>query len=294
MYPDAVYVNSKDYNLTKEKDVVSLFEEYKPDRVIHLAANVGGIIKNMKYPASMLYENVLMNSFVIHYAYKYNVKKLIGVLSNCAYPDIAKNYPLKEEYLFSGPPQITNFAYAYSKRTLGIQIDSYRKQYNCNFFGVIPCNMYGPNDCFDKENSHFLASLIRKIHEAEINNKKTITLMGTGKPLRQYLYSEDFAKILLLLIEKHDKGGLINVAPQKQNPSIEKIAKIALEATESKDTKILFDNSSPDGQYRKDLDVSKLKNIIGDFKFTSLHEGIKKTYSWYLKNNFEIKMEAKT
>lgn len=284
IHTNAIYISSKDFDLTKEKEVKAMFEEYKPDEVIHLAAKVGGIIKNMKYPADMLYENTLMNSFVIHYACKYNVKKLIGVLSNCAYPDIAENYPLREEYLYSGPPQKTNFAYAYSKRTLGVQIDSYRKQFNCNFFSVIPCNMYGPNDCFGKGNSHFVAALIRKIHEAKVNNKKTINLMGTGKPLRQYLYSEDFAKILLLLLDKYEGEKSINVAPAKQNPSIAKIAEIALEATDSQDIKIIFDESSPDGQYRKDLDTNRLIDIIGNFKFTSLSGGIKKTYEWYLNN----------
>lgn len=284
IFPEGIYLSSKDYDLTKEDEVKSMFEEYKPEKVIHLAAKVGGIIENINHPADFIRENVLMNTLVVDYAYKYKVKKLIGILSNCAYPDVAKSYPLKEEQLYDGPPQSTNFAYAYSKRVLGVQIESYRKQYGCNFFCVIPCNLYGPHDNFDEQQSHFVPALIRKIQDARINNKKTIDLLGTGKPLRQYLYSKDLAKILLILLEKYDGEGPINIAPKNENPSISEIAKIALRATDSKDLKIEFDGSYPDGQYQKDLSIKRLNKIIGDFKFTPLSEGIKKTYEWYLKS----------
>lgn len=282
--PDAIYIGSKDYDLTREKEVKSMFEKYKPDKVIHLAAKVGGIIENIKHPADFIFQNILMNTLVVHYSYKHNVKKLIGILSNCAYPDVAKYYPLKEEQLYDGPPQSTNFSYAYSKRALGIQIQSYRKQYGCNFFAVVPCNLYGPHDNFNEKQSHFVAALIRKIHDAKISNKKTIELLGTGKPLRQYLYSEDLAKILLLLLEKYDGEGPINIAPKNENPSIAEIAKIALKATNSSNIDIIFDKTSLDGQYRKDLSIEKLHEIIGDFEFTPLSEGIKETYEWYLRN----------
>ena len=282
--PDATYVSSKDHDLTKEDEVISMFEEYKPDKVIHLAAKVGGIIENINHPADFIRENVLMNTLVVDYAYKYKVKKLIGILSNCAYPDVAKSYPLKEEELYNGPPQSTNFAYAYSKRVLGVQIESYRKQYGCNFFCVIPCNLYGLHDNFDEQQSHFVPALIRKIQDAKINNKKKITLYGSGKPLRQYLYSEDLAKILMILLKKYDGEGPINIAPKNENPSIFEIAKIALKATDSTDIEIEFDDSYPDGQFQKDLSIKRLTEIIGSFNFTPLSEGIKKTFEWYLKS----------
>jgi len=284
IHPDAVYISSKDYDLTKEKEVKAMFEKHRPTKVIHLAARVGGIKDNMDHPAEFIYQNVLMNTLVIHYAYKYNVEKLISTLSNCAYPDIVKSYPLKEEQLYDGPPQSTNFAYAYSKRVLGVQIESYRKQYGCNFFSVIPCNMYGPYDNFNETHSHFVAALIRKIHEIKTNKKNTLQLLGSGKPLRQYLYSEDLAKILLILLEKCDGKEPINIAPKDENPTVDEIAKIALKATSSESIKISFDRSFPDGQYRKDICIDKLLKIIGDFEFTSLSDGIKKTYEWYLKN----------
>ena len=283
VYPDAIYVSSKDYDLTKKGEVKSMFEKYTPANVIHLAARVGGIIDNMNHPAEFIYQNVLMNTYVIHYANKYKVKKLIGLISNCAYPDKVEKYPMVEEQLHDGPPAITNFSYAYSKRTLEAQIKAYRSQYSCNYFCVIPCNLYGPHDKFDENKSHFLAALIRKIYDAKKNEKKIITLLGTGKPLRQYLYSEDLAKILLLLLEKHDGEGPINIAPE-ENISIAQIAKIALKAIESSDLELVFDESFLDGQYRKDICSDKLFDIIDDFKFISLFDGIKETYEWYSKS----------
>ncbi len=280
VYPDAIYVSSKDYDLTKEVEVKAMFEKYKPANVIHLAARVGGIIENVSYPAEFIYQNVLMNTYVVHYANKYKIGKLIGLISNCAYPDKVEKYPMVEDQLHDGPPAITNFSYAYSKRTLEVQIKAYRSQYGCNYFSVIPCSLYGPHDKFDENKSHFLAALIHKIYDVRRNKERVIKLLGTGKPLRQYLYSEDLAKILLLLLEKYDGGEPINIA-SKENLSIAQIAKIALEATKSSNLELVFDESSPDGQYRKDLCSDRLFNIIGDFKFTSLSDGIKRTYEWF-------------
>jgi len=281
--PDAVYVGSKDYDLTKEVEVKAMFEKYRPANVIHLAAKVGGIMDNMNHPAEFIFQNVLMNTYVIHYANKYKVKKLIGLISNCAYPDKVEKYPMVEEQLHDGPPAITNFSYAYSKRALEAQLKAYRSQYGCNYFSLIPCNLYGPHDKFDENRSHFLAALIRKIYDTKKNKGRIVRLLGTGKPLRQYLYSEDLAKILLLLSEKYDGEGPINIAPE-ENISIAQIAKIALKATGSSDLELAFDESFPDGQYRKDICSDKLFGIIGDFKFLSLSDGIKEAYEWYSKS----------
>jgi len=279
LWPDAIYISSKEYDLTKEKDVKAMFIKYQPDHVIHLAAKVGGIIDNINHPAEFLHQNVLINSYVIHYAHKYNVKKLITTLSNCAYPDVAKRYPLTEDQLHDGLPAPTNLAYGYSKRLLDIQIKSYRKQYHCHFSSAIPCSIYGPYDKFGEQNSHFLAALIKKIYDAKKTDTHSIQLLGTGKPLRQYIYSEDVAKILIKLLEMYDEEDPINIAPE-ENLSIKEIATIALHATHSPHITIQFDTSSPDGQYRKDLSNKKLFNTIGNFEFTPLSEGIKKTYQW--------------
>lgn len=283
IHPNAIYVGSKDYDLTKEKEVKSMFEKYKPDKVIHLAAKVGGIIDNINHPADFLYQNILINTYIIYYSYKYNVEKLIATLSNCAYPDVGKKYPMTEDQLHDKLPTSTNLSYGYSKRLLDITIKSYRKQYNCKFVSAIPCSIYGPHDKFEDNKSHFLAALIKKIYYANKKNENSIKLMGTGKPLRQYIYSEDLAKILLYLLNKYDKEEPVNIAP-KENLSIKEIAEIAIKATNSNNIKIEFDKSFPDGQYRKDLSSDKLNNIIGDFNFTPLSAGIKKTYQWVEKN----------
>lgn len=282
--PDAIYLNSKDFDLRKEKEVKAMFEEYRPDIVIHLAAKVGGIFKNINYPADLIYENVLINSNVIHYAYKYNVKRLVGVLSNCAYPDKVESYPMKEKQFYNGPPQSTNFAYAYSKRTLAVQIESYNKQYGCDFSSIIPCNLYGPYDEFNEKEGHLLGALIKRIHNVKIENKKEMKLFGSGKPLRQYLYSGDLAKIIMILINECKCKGLTNIAPKNANYPIAEIAEIVKEVIGAKDIEISFDNTSPDGQYRKDLSIEKLLGLIGDFRFTSLKDGINETYEWYLKS----------
>lgn len=281
--PDAIYVSSKDYDLTKEKEVKAMFEKHKPSEVIHLAAKVGGIKDNIDHPADFAYQNILMNAYIIHYAYKFNVKKLIATLSNCAYPDVAKKYPMTEEEFHDDLPAPTNLTYGYTKRLLDIQIKAYRKQYGCKYCSVVPCSIYGPHDKFGESESHFLASLIKKIYYANKNNEKTLKLFGTGKPLRQYIYSGDLAKILLVLLKKYNEEKPVNIAPDK-NLSIKEIAEIALKATDSTHLKIVFDKSFPDGQYRKDLSSDKLYNLIDNFEFTSLSDGIKKTYEWYKQN----------
>ena len=286
IHPDGIYVGSKDYDLTTEKDVKAMFEKHRPSQVIHLAAKVGGIFDNINHPADFIYQNVLMNSYIVHYAYKYNVKKFIATLSNCAYPDIAKKYPLTEDQLHESLPTTTNLAYGYSKRLLDIQIKSYRRQYKCSFSSVIPCSVYGPYDKFDENKSHFLAALIKKIYNANKTKTKTIKLFGTGKPLRQYIYSEDLAKVLLLLLNTYDNEEPINIAPN-ENLSIKEISEIALRATNSSDLTIEFNKSSPDGQYRKDLSSDKLFNTINNFKFTPLSQGIKKTYEWFAQQDEE-------
>ncbi len=283
--PDAIFLNSKNYDLSKEDQVQAMFEKFTPKKVIHLAARVGGILDNMNHQADFFDQNILMNAYVLQYARKFQVERLIAFGSNCAYPDVVDNYPMQEEQLYAGPPAITNFSYAMTKRALLTQIQAYRTQHNCDFFAIIPCSLYGPNDKFSEKNSHFIPALIKKIHTAKLRGDKVIKLMGSGKPLRQYLYSEDLARIILLLLEKHKDGDFINVAP-KENISIKEIAQIALRAIEAEDLEIEFDPMSLDGQFRKDLSADKLLGIIGDFKATSLEDGIRKTYQWYFKNAY--------
>ncbi len=282
LLPDAKYISSKDYDLRSESEVKKLCEQGW-DHIVHLAARVGGILDNMIYPAEFIEQNLLMNTLLLKYARINEVPKLTAILSTCIYPDVYKSYPLKEEDLHKGAPQITNFAYAIAKRALAVQIDSYNKQYGTMYNYLIPCNLYGLYDKVDEQKSHYLTALIGKIIKAERNLAPNIELLGTGKPLRQFMYAEDLAKAIKHCIDK----GLyesFNVATE-ENRSIREIAEIAIEACGANNLDILFDQNSPDGQFRKDVSNAKMKSLIPDFSFTPLNVGIQKVYNYYKENN---------
>lgn len=271
--PNAWYFSSKDYNLTECQDVRDMIRDNKPDVVVHLAARVGGILDNITYPVEYLEQNILMNTNVLKQCHKYNVKNVISILSTCIYPDVVDKYPMKEEVLFDGPPTPSNFSYGLAKRCTAAHVDSYIKQYEKKWSYLIPCNLYGEYDKYSEHNSHFVAALIKKIHEA----KDSIELWGTGKPLRQFMYGGDLARVVKYFIDNDLVGGY-NVAPD-WSYSIDEMAKIARIACNKKDIEIRYDSTKPDGQYRKDVDSSKLLKLLKDFDFTSLEDGIRKTYN---------------
>ena len=280
--PNARYLSSKDYNLTNREGVESMYLYEQPDVVIHLAAKVGGIIDNIKKPADYFDENVLMNTLLVKYGYRHGLKRFIGILSTCIYPDVVENYPIKESDLHLGPPTATNFSYGYAKRSLAVQIDAYNKQYGTKYQYLTPCNLYGEFDKYG-ENSHFIAALIKKIHHAKLNGLEKITLFGTGKPLRQFMHSDDLAYVIRECVnyEIYDN---VNVAV-KDNLSIDSMAKIALEAMKCQDIKIEYDSSKPDGQFRKDVSIDKLQSVIPHFDPRDLYQGIKQTYEALLETN---------
>ena len=275
LIPQASYISSKDCDLTNPIEVELLVKLHKPDAIIHLAAKVGGIIDNINKPAEYFDDNILMNTLLLKSAYKYGVERFIGILSTCIYPDSVVRYPMIESMLHSGPPTPTNFSYGYAKRSLAVQIDAYNKQYGTKYQYLIPCNLYGEYDKFG-ENSHFVAALIKKIHNAKVSGYDKITLFGTGKPLRQFMYSNDLATIIKKCIDE-DIYDNFNVAT-KENVSIDEIARIALKACDAEHINIEYDATKPDGQYRKDVSVDILNNIISDFTPISLYDGIKQTY----------------
>ncbi len=270
--PDAIYISSKDFDLTDINRVDEMMEFYNPSVVVHLAARVGGLLDNMNYPVDYLEENILMNTNVIKSCYKYNVKKVVGILSTCIYPDIVDTYPMKEEDMFNGAPPPGNFQYAMSKRCLASQIEAYNKQYDKNWSCLIPCNLYGEYDKYEEHHSHFVSALIKKIHEAE----DSIELWGTGKPLRQFMYGGDLAKVIKYVID-NDVVGNFNVAP-KEVYTINEMAEIGIRSCNKEHLNIKYDNSKPDGQYRKDVDSSKLLSILDNFQFTPLGDGIRRVY----------------
>jgi GDP-L-fucose synthase len=276
LIPNALYISSKDCDLTNQIEVELLMKTYKPNIIIHLAAKVGGIIDNINNPAEYFDDNILMNTLLLKSAYKYGVERFIGILSTCIYPDKLDTYPMTEDMLHLGPPTPTNFSYGYAKRSLAVQIDVYNKQYGTKYQYLIPCNLYGEYDKYG-DNSHFVAALIKKIHNAKINNNSKITLFGTGTPLRQFMHSNDLALIIKKCLDNNIYDNF-NVATE-ENISINDITKIALKACNAEHINIEYDMTKPDGQFRKDVSIDKLKTIIPDFSPTPLFDGIKETYN---------------
>lgn len=277
--PNAIYVNSKDYDLKNKNQCEQMILNIRPDVVIHLAAKVGGVLDNMNFLYDYFTENILINTNIINSCLTYKVHRFIGILSTCIYPDIANSYPLFENKLHDSPPPQSNFGYAYAKRMMAVQIDACNKQYKTKYSYLIPSNLYGFNDCYDEKKGHFVASLIKKIHEAKKNKKNSITLFGTGKPIRQFIFAEDVAKIITYITNNNINEN-INICPD-ESLSIHEIAKIALSACEAEHLNIEYDNSMPDGQIRKDASNKKLKILIPNVQFTPLYEGIKRTYENY-------------
>ena len=277
--PNAIYLNSKDADLTDTNQTKNIFNKVKPDTVIHLAAKVGGIMDNIKNPVNFFEENIFINTNVLKTAYENNVNKFIAILSTCVYPDKLSDfeYPITEDKLHNGPPTSTNFAYGYAKRCLAVQIDAYNQQYNTKYSYLIPCNLYSEYDHFTGDKAHFLSSLINKIIIAKKNNQKIINLFGSGKPLRQFMYAEDLAKAIKISINEQEPFKY-NISTS-ENKSILEIAEIALKACDAEYMVLDFDKSKPDGQFRKDASSKKFLDKYPDFQYVSLLEGIKKIYN---------------
>ncbi|MBM6875814.1 GDP-L-fucose synthase [Fusobacterium mortiferum] len=277
-YTNIIYRTHKELDLTRQVEVEKFFEEEKPEYVFLAAAKVGGIHANNTRPAEFIYDNLMIESNIIHSAYKYGVKKLLFLGSSCIYPKFA-NQPIKEEYFLTGELEPTNEAYAIAKIT-GIELCKfYRRQYGCDFISAMPTNLYGINDNFDLETSHVLPALIRKFHEAKINNQEEVVMWGTGKPLREFMYVDDLADALVHLMLNYSDEIHVNMGTGK-DLSIGELAQIVKEVV-GYEGKIVNDLSKPDGTPRKLLDVSRLEATGWKYK-TELREGIEKVYKWYL------------
>jgi GDP-L-fucose synthase len=277
--PNAIYVSSKDYNLTIQDEVKKMYEQHKPDCVVHLAARVGGIFDNIHHPFEYFDQNILMNTFMVKYAQQYGVKKFIGILSSCIFPDVVKTYPMKEEDLHLGPPTKTNFSYGMAKRALAVQIESCNEEYGTEYIYMSPCNLYGESDKDDENKSHFVTALIKKIYLANLNGDDHIMLYGDGTPLRQFMHASDVAKIIKIVIDEDIKESF-NLAT-KENISINDIAEIALKSTNSQHLKIKYDKTKPNGQMRKDLSIEKFERLVPNYNFINLEDGIKEYYKTY-------------
>ena len=273
---DGIYLGSRDYDLTKEDQVIAMYEKYRPSVVIHLAAKVGGIMDNIAYPFEYYEDNLLMNTFMVKYARLFKIDKFVGALSSCIYPDVVKRYPLTEQDLHKDLPNANNFGYGYAKRVLGCHIDIAKKQ-GLNYSYIIPSNLYGEFEHGDVSRKHFVGALLEKIHVAKQQANDSITLFGDGTPLRQFTFAKDIAEILDLIIRDDIRENLNVSTPS--NFSIDFMAREALEATDSQDIRIIYDTSKPNGQMRKDIDTAKFKNIFSNYEFTPYIKGIKQTYN---------------
>ena len=282
LLPKAKYVSSKDYNLLNIDEVKKMFFEVKPKKVIHLAAIVGGVHHNIEEPVKYFEENLLMNTFILKESFANNVENFLGILSSCIYPDDINEYPIKETELLNGAPHKDLFSYSYAKRCMAIHIDMYNKKFKTKYNYIIPCNLYGEFDKFDSIKGHFVGALIQKIIEAKIKKKSKITLFGDGTPYRQFMHAKDVAKIISLMISKK-KFFNMNIATN-ENYSIEHIAKIALEACDASDISIEYDSTKPNGQMRKDIEISNMVKYFPEFTAIKLKDGIRDIYHKRMKH----------
>lgn len=273
-FTNIVYRTSSELNLIDQKAVADFFELEKPEYVFLAAAKVGGIVANELYKADFIYENILIQSNVIHQCYKSKVKKLLFLGSTCIYPKLAPQ-PLKEEYLLTGLLEETNESYAIAK-IAGIKMcDAYRDEYGCNFISVMPSNLYGFNDNYDLQNSHVLPALLRKFHEAKQNDVKEVVVWGTGTPLREFLHASDMANACVFLMQNYNEKGFVNIGTGKEI-SIKDLAELIKKIVGFNGT-IVFDASKPDGTPRKITDTTKL-NSLGWKHSIELEDGIQQVY----------------
>jgi len=277
-----IFLSSSECDLTDYNQTLAYFKLAKPNFIIHLAANVGGLFKNMCQPVDMLEKNVLINLNVLKAAHAVSVEKLIACLSTCIFPDKPFfDKPLIETDLHLGPPHESNSAYAYAKRLLETQCAAYQKQYGDKFICVVPTNIYGPEDNFNLDDAHVIPALIHKCYIAKQNNEY-FTISGSGKPLRQFIYSIDLALAIMLVLEDYKEMSSIIIAPDETSEvSISYVAKLIAKEFDYENM-IKFDESKSDGQYKKTVSNNKFKELFNNFYFTEIEEGIKSTIKWFL------------
>lgn len=278
-FTNIIYRTSSVLDLRNQQQVDEFFEEEKPGYVFVAAAKVGGIVANNTYRADFLYDNLMMESNIIHAAYKNKVTKLMFLGSSCIYPKLAPQ-PLKEEYLLTGLLETTNEPYAIAK-IAGIKLcEAYRDQYGCNFISVMPTNLYGTGDNYHPQNSHVLPALIRKVHKAKENNSPKVVVWGTGNPRREFMFADDLADACVYLMENYNKKEFINIGVGT-DISIRELAELIKEVIGYKGS-FVFDTSKPDGTPQKLMDVSRLHSL-GWKHTTSLKDGIQQAYKDFLK-----------
>ena len=279
-YSNLVTRTSRELDLREQAAVREFFDRERPEYVFLAAARVGGILANNNYPADFLYQNLMIEANVIESARQSGVKKLLFLGSTCIYPKMAPQ-PLKEEYLLTGPLEPTNEWYAVAK-IAGIKLcQASRRQYGARFISAMPTNLYGPEDNFDLESSHVMPALIRKFHEARISRAQTVTVWGTGTPLREFLHVDDCAAACLFLMKNYDGEGIVNIGVG-EDLSIAELAEL-ISRVVGFTGKIVYDPGKPDGTPRKLVDVPRI-NGLGWRAAISLEAGVSTTYEWFLEH----------
>jgi GDP-L-fucose synthase len=277
---DYIKVGSKDINLLNQNSIEEFLKGKDIDGIIHCAARVGGVKGNMTYPGEFTYENLKMNTGIIEEARKAGIRKMISFSSTCVFPDKVE-YPLTPDKIHLGPPHSSNYGYAYAKRMAEIQMQSYREQYGVNYFSVIPCNIYGPADNYHLEDGHVLPSLIHKFYLADLEGSD-VTIWGSGSPLREFIFSEDVAKLTRELFDNYTDGVPVIISSGYEI-SIRDVVEVIAREFDFKGN-IIWDSSKPEGQFRKPSDNSIIRSIAPDFKFTPIEEGIHKSVKWFKDN----------
>lgn len=273
-------IGRKDCDLSNWQEVRVFFEREQPEEVIHCAAKVGGIWGNMHYKGDFFRENILLNTHVIEAARLQGVKRLVAFLSTCVFPNDVR-YPLSEKQIHLGPPHTSNDAYAYAKRMTDVQIRAYREQYGLEYVSVIPTNIYGPRDLFDLENGHVVPSLIHRCFLAR-ERGEDLEVWGTGKPLREFIFAKDVAKLSEWALENYNEPEPI-IFSTSEETSIKDLVEMIAELLRFKG-KLRWLSDKPDGQFRKPSDNSKLRRYLPDFEFTPIYEGLKQTVEWFESN----------
>ncbi|CAH2040869.1 unnamed protein product, partial [Iphiclides podalirius] len=278
-----IFCSSKDADLRDKTQTESLFEKHKPTHVIHLAAMVGGLFHNMAHNLDFFRENMAINDNVLYASYKYNVQKVVSCLSTCIFPD-KTTYPIDETMIHNGPPHSSNYGYSYAKRMIDVLNRGYWEQHGRMFTSVVPCNVFGPHDNFSLTASHVLPALVRRMHDAVLNDEPTFTVLGSGRPLRQFVYSLDLARLFLWVLRSYDSvEPIILSVDEEAEVSIAEAAEAVKRAHNYKG-ELVFDSSKADGQLRKTASTAKLRALCSGFEFTPFQSAVELTVRWFLAN----------
>jgi len=280
-----VFLSSKDVNLLETESTREIFKRYRPTHVIHLAAMVGGLFANMRANLDFFRNNMMMNDNILTISHEFGVKKVISCLSTCIFPD-KTTYPIDESMVHLGPPHDSNFGYSYAKRMIDVLNRGYSQQHGCTFTSVIPCNVFGPHDNFNMQDGHVIPGLIHKAYKAKAE-ETDFHIWGTGKPLRQFIYSLDLGRLFIWAIRNYeDIDPIIFSVDESDEISIAEVAKLVLEAFDFKGN-VVYLTDKADGQYKKTASNAKLRKLLPDFKFTPIKEAIETTVKWF-NDNYDV------